>query len=369
MKKIHFISRLFVGIVFMFSGFVKGIDPLGTAYRLEDYFIAWGAEWMMPMALIFSILLSTLEFVLGFVILFNLKPKVGAWLLLGVMLFFTGLTFYDALENPVPDCGCFGDAIKLTNWQTFYKNVVLMVPTLIIFIYRTKTRDLYRSAVSYGWAMFIAILFAGMSLYSYFYLPLIDFMDWKVGNKMYTEKTLPVKYYLTYRNIETGETQEFLSPNYPYNDSIWMAQWEFAGQRIEDPNAHPGGDLQIIDLEAVDVTEMIIQNPGYQFMLISWDLEKANQEGLIKMETFAQKSEADGHSFAVITSSLPKVIDTLSAKHNLSYTFYHADDISLKMMIRSNPGLILLHNGVVIGKWSYCRFMDYEELKGQMIDG
>lgn len=122
----------------MFSGFVKGIDPLGTAYRLEDYFMVWGTDWMIPAAVTLSILLSAMEFVLGFVVLLNLKPKVNSWILLGVMAYFTVLTFYDAIANPVPDCGCFGDAIKLTNVQTFIKNLILMVPT--IFCLSTERR-------------------------------------------------------------------------------------------------------------------------------------------------------------------------------------------------------------------------------------
>lgn len=367
MKKLHLISRIIVGVTFMFSGFVKGIDPLGTAYRLEDYFLAWGTDWMMPAALTLSILLSTMEFVLGYVVLLNLKPKVSAWLLLGVMVFFTSLTFYDAIENPVPDCGCFGDAIKLTNWQTFYKNVFLMIPTLIIFINRDKVKDQYNNLVSYGSAAIVTLLFVGLSIYCYMYLPIIDFMDWKVGNKVYVENKQPVKYFLTYKNKETGESREFLSPDYPYNDSTWMSQWEFVSQRIEDPNTTVGNDLQVIDLEGNDVTDMLLQNPDYQFLLVSWDLDKANHDGLAAMEDFFTKAEASGNSFAAITSSIASKIDSTSQKLGLSYSFYQADDITLKMMIRSNPGLILLKDGVVIGKWSHNEFVSFEEFTSKKI--
>ncbi|MBW6490107.1 MAG: DoxX family protein [Lentimicrobium sp.] len=367
MRFYHFISRIVVGVVFIFSGFVKGIDPLGMAYRLEDYFYAWGTEWMLPAALTLSIILSTAEFVLGVVVLFNLKPKVNAWLLLGMMLFFTGLTFIDAIYNPVPDCGCFGDAIKLTNWQTFYKNVVLMVPTLVLFIWRNKTKDQWNNFQAYGAAGVFALVFIWLSLHCYRHLPIIDFMDWKKGNKMFVENPLPVKYFLTYRNTTTGETQEYLSPNYPFSDSVWVLQWEFVSQRAEDPNTEKSHDLQILDFEGNDYTENFIRNPGYQFLLTAWSLEKADHKSLKKMDDFARAAEADGHSFIALTSSLSEEIDSIKETMSLTYEFYNADDITLKIMVRSNPGLILLENGVVLDKWHYNDFPSYAEFEDKFI--
>lgn len=367
MRIFHFISRIVIGIVFIFSGFVKGIDPLGMAYRLEDYFYAWGTDWMLPAALALSILLSIMEFVMGVVVLFNLKPKVNAWLLLGIMTFFTGLTFYDALYNPVPDCGCFGDAITLTNWQTFYKNVVMMVPTLLLFAWRKKTKDQFNNLQSYGTAGIFAAMFFALSIYCYRHLPIIDFMDWKKGNKMFVENPEPVKYYLTYKNTATGETQEYLSPDYPFNDSIWMSQWEFVSQRTEDPNIFLGHDLQILDVEGNDYTDHFIQNPGYQFLLTVWSVEKANHEALAAIEKFALAAEADGHGFIALSSSLTEEIDSVKQSLGLTYEFYQADDITLKIMVRANPGLLLLHEGVVIEKWHYNDFPEYEEFKNKYI--
>lgn len=367
MKTLHFISRILVGLVFMFSGFVKGIDPLGMAYRLEDYFVAFGTDWMIPAALTLSILLSTLEFTLGVVVLLNLKPKVNAWFLLVVMIFFTLLTLNDAIHNPVPDCGCFGDAIKLTNWETFFKNIVLLVPTLILFSRRKRTIDRYSTIQAYGGAAIIAVLFLALSVYCYMHLPIIDFMEWKKGNKMYTESTLPIKYYVTYKNKATGEEKEFQLPDYPFNDSVWMSQWEFTTQRIEDPNQYFGENLQIVDLEGNDVTDMIIRNTDYSFLLITWDIEEADKEGLEEMNSFAQQAEQDGYSFSALTSSLPADIDSITKELKLNYSFYQADDVVLKIMVRANPGLILMHDGVVIGKWSYHDFEDYKEFKQKMI--
>jgi len=363
MKILHFISRIVVGVVFIFSGFVKGLDPLGMAYRIEDYFIAWNAQWMMPFALTLSVLLCTMEFVLGVVILLNLKPKVGSILLLAVMVFFTGLTFFDALYNPVPDCGCFGDAVKLTNWQTFYKNIVLMIFTIILVVWRKKTRESLNNLKSYGIAAITLVFFISFSIYCYRHLPVIDFMDWKVGNKMYNDNPLPVKYFLKYRNKETGEVKEYLSPEYPYNDSVWMSKWKFVEQRVEDPNVFKGHDLQIMDSTGTDLTESIIRNPDYQFILVAWDLEKSDQQALSVAGSFAEKAIGAGCGFIGLTSSLPSLIDSTRSKLKLGYEFYMADDITLKVMVRANPGMLLMKDGIIVDKWHYNDFPEFGDFE------
>jgi hypothetical protein len=367
MRTVHLVCRIIVGVVFMFSGFVKGIDPLGFGYRLEDYFLAWNAYAMMPYAFSLSVLASTLEFVLGAVVLLNIKPRVNAWFLLFVMSFFTLLTLYDTIENPVPDCGCFGDAIKLTNVQTFLKNVVLMIPTLILFANRKKARDSYSNLYGYGLAAIITGLFLWLSIYCYRHLPLIDFMDWKVGNKMYAESTLPVKYYVTYVNKTTGESKEYLLTELPYNDSVWMNEWEFVDQRIEDPNQYPGVDLQIVDADGTDVTDIIIQNPDYHFIIVSWDIQKADKDALKRLNEFARKAEADNYSVSLLTSSLTEEVEKSGGDTTLNYSYYFADDIVLKTMVRSNPGVILMKDGIVIKKWGHRDVGEYDELKAKYI--
>ena len=140
--------RILTAIVFLFSGFVKGVDPLGFAYKIEDYFVAYHVDWAMPLALAISVIMCTLEFTVGAMLLLNFRMKFTSWVLLLMMIYFTGLTLIDAINNPVPDCGCFGDAIKLTNWQTFYKNVVLIIFAIVIFAYRKKFRNRKRKSPS-----------------------------------------------------------------------------------------------------------------------------------------------------------------------------------------------------------------------------
>ena len=363
MKQIANISRILIGLLFIFSGFVKGVDPLGFAYKLEDYFIAFNWEFLIPLALFFSILLCTIEFSVGAMVLFNLQIRLVSWLLLAMMVFFTGLTLNDAIYSPVPDCGCFGDFIKLTNWQTFYKNLVLLPLAIVVFAYRRKYKSFITSHMQWLIAGIFIFLFAGFSYRCYSHLPVLDFTEWKAGHKLYPVNPKPVKYFLTYKNKKSGETKEYLSPDYPYNDSIWMAEWEFASQRVEDPNEYYGKSLIISDTEGNNVTENIIRNPGYQLIVNSYDLSKADLQAFSLLNDFAAKAYNDTISTAVLVSAEPSTIVNFIRENKLKLDFYTADDIVLKTIVRSNPGLLLMKDGVILKKWHYNDIPDYQEFK------
>lgn len=365
MKWVANISRILLGAVFVFSGFVKGVDPLGMSYRLEDYFIAFGMPVFVPWALFFTILLCTVEFVAGIMLLFHLRINFASWLVMLMMIFFTVLTLNDAILNPVPDCGCFGDAIKLTNWQTFYKNLVLLPLSVVVFSYRKKFRPFASSLVQIALAVAFTFLFAFFSYWCYSHLPVIDFTEWKVGNKLFPENPKPVKFYLTYRNKASGETKEYLSPNYPFNDSVWMAEWEFVTQRVEDPNVYFGKSLIIIDTTGNNVTESIIRNPGYQLIVNAYDLKKTDIPSFKKLNEFCAKAYADNIATAILVSAGASDIKHFVTQNNLQLDFYTSDDIALKTMVRSNPGLMLLKNGVIIKKWHHNDFPDYEDFKSE----
>ncbi|MDO9255775.1 MAG: DoxX family protein [Bacteroidales bacterium] len=363
MKWIANVSRILIGIVFIFSGFVKGVDPLGFGYKLEDYFIAFNWQFLIPFALFFSIALCTIEFVTGVMVLLNLRLKIASWLLLAMMAFFTLLTLNDALYSPVPDCGCFGDAIKLTNWQTFYKNLILLPLAMVVFIYRKKFKPFTSSGKQWLIALFFVGLFSSFSYLCFSHLPVIDFTEWKVGHKLYPENPKPVKYFLTYKNKFSGEEMEFLSPNYPFSDSVWMANWEFVSQRVEDPNMYFGKSLIISDTTGNNVTESIIRNPDYQLIVNSYDLSKADATAFIKLSDFSAKAYADNIATAVLVSSTPADIAKFVKENKLQLDFYTSDDIALKTIVRSNPGLLLMKNGVILKKWHYNDFPDYAEFK------
>ena len=363
-KRMLVAGRILLGVLFLFSGFSKGVDPLGTAYRIEDYFIAYGVDWMMPSAVFFSFLLNTGELLLGGLLLFNVKPRITAWLVLLMMTAFTLITLNDALNNPVPDCGCFGDALIMSNWQTFYKNIVIMALVLLMFTNRNRLSGSFRNATEWTLAVGLAALFITFQFLNFINLPIMDFRSWKIGNRLYVENPLPVKYYLTYRNTETGETKEYLSPDYPYSDSAWMAKWEFVNQRTEDPNRLPGMDLAIITFEGEEVTGDYLQNPDYHFIVVAWDLKIADEKAFQQIHRLYQSAEENGYGFIVLTATLPANIQQFLEAQDIPFDipFFNADDITLKTIIRANPGLILVKDGQVIDKWHHNHLPAWDEL-------
>jgi uncharacterized membrane protein YphA (DoxX/SURF4 family) len=367
MKILRTIFRILVGLVFIYSGFVKGIDPLGTVYRMDDYFIAFNIPGFMPFSLYLTIFLCMLEFVIGISLLFNLWIRRTAWLLLLMMIYFTILTFFDAVYNLVPDCGCFGDALKITNVQTFIKNLVLMVFVVPIFAWRNKFRSLLPVRFDAVVLLIIALAFSSMSIYCYRHLPLIDFMEWKVGNRVNKTERLPVTFYVTYKNKKTGELKEYVSPNYPWNDSLWLADWIFTSQRVVDPNKDQGLVLRVEDALGADFTSSVLDNPDYQFILVAYDLEKADREGFNKILPLYKKAMMDGYSFICLTNSLPAEIKKFRMANGTAFDFYNSDDVVLKTMVRSNPGLLLMKDGVVLAKWGFRDFPGYEEVREQML--
>jgi uncharacterized membrane protein YphA (DoxX/SURF4 family) len=362
MKTLRNSFRILVGLVFIFSGFVKGVDPLGFAFRIEDYFVAFGIPWAGQFSLAISIIMCALEFTIGVSLLLNLWIRKTAWLLLLVMTYFTILTFLDAIWNLVPDCGCFGEAIKLTNMQTFIKNLILMIFVVPIFIWRKKYRSALPVSLDVVIVCLTAVLFAWMSIHSARHLPLIDFMAWEKGNKVNRTSTLPVKFFVTYKNKKTGEKKEYLASSYPWNDSLWMSQWVFDSQRVEDPNSEQAATLRAEDREGNDVTQTIMQNPDFLFLLVAYNLKETNQAAFLRILPFYKKALAGNKTFICLTSSLPGDIRKFRLTHGTAFEYYNADDVILKTMVRSNPGLILLKDGVVLDKWAFRDFPSWEEV-------
>ena len=363
MKLLRNIFRILIGLVFIYSGFVKGIDPLGTVYRMDDYFMAFNIPWFMNFSLYLTVFLCAVEFVLGISLFFNLWIRKTVWVLLPMMTFFTILTFFDAVYNIVPDCGCFGDALKITNVQTFIKNLVLMGLVVPVFIWRKDFRSLLSPLTDFSLLMITSLAFVTMSISCYRHLPLIDFMAWKVGNQVNKKENNPVIFYVTYKNKLTGEEKEYIAPNYPWNDSVWLSQWIFKSQRAVDTNKDQGMTLRVEDEFGGDYTSPILDNVDYHFILVAYDLNNTNVEGFNKILPFFKKAYADGYSFVCLTSSSLAEIRKFRIANGTAFDYYMADDVVLKTMVRSSPGLILMKNGYVVAKWGFRDFPAYADLK------
>jgi len=369
MKVLRVISRLIVGITFMFSGFVKGVDPIGLSYKMTEYMEAYHLNWFIPAILYLAIIMCMIEFAIGAALVFNLKPKIIQWLALIMMGFFTVLTLLSAINNPVSDCGCFGDAIKLSNWETFYKNIVLLALVLVIIF----TRNFSRPTLNYKWQIGLLVLVMlfpiGISVYSYNHLPLIDFLPWKVGNKI-SEQVVPTpeiaEVTLVYKDKKTGEKFEYTAKTLPYQDSVKWNSIEFVEQKkkvVQPYKAAPVHDFNIIDENGVDQTASIIANPGYQFILVAHSLEETNKKAFLEINAFQRQCEKDSISFVGLTGSGPSVVGDFRHEVQAMYPVYSMDETALKTMIRANPGLILLKNGEVLAKWHYNDFPDYKKTK------
>ena len=347
------VCRLLVGALFIFSSFTKGVDPLGTKYKMLDYLAVYGMTWLNDFALILAILMILAEFIVGICLITKVFPRLavlGATLL---MMFFTATTLFDALYDLVPDCGCFGTAIKMSNWQTFYKNLVIDAVLIPLIINNKKLENKMSGGTQFAIGCVYALAFLGFEVYNYRHLPVVDFMNWKVGKQLNVETSGNADIYLIYRNKATGETQEFLSPNYPWNDSVWMSEWEFVDQRTEGGSNFLG--FSALDESGNDVTESILTTEKL-LMFTSHDLADVSEKQWAKVKEVTETAEKQGYIVIWVVANEPEFVEQLREQYDFLYEVYYADELEIKPIVRSNPGLIWLDNGLVKNKWSVVDF-------------
>ena len=370
MRLVKNLCRIIVGIVFIYSGFVKGIDPLGSDYKFTDYFNAFGMGWMNATTLFFSFALSLAEFLIGIALLFNLWVSRMAWGSLLFMFFFTPLTLVLALTNPVSDCGCFGDAMILTNWQTFWKNIILLLLAIMIFVYRKE----YKSSLPLvGQFSFLALAGAGMlclSVYCYRHLPVLDFRPYAVGKNItegmrLPEGTEPDQYEVTlkYKNKQTGEVQSFTEENYPWQDTLnW--EYESSSERlVKKGYITPIHDLVIEHPTLGNITEEILEDDNHTILAVAYNLTQSDVQYQPAINRLAEYAQEKGIRFYGLTSSSERDIETYKKRYHVPYEFCTADEIQLKTMIRSNPGVIILREGTILDKWAGKDVPDVKELQ------
>ena len=330
MKKLAVnIARLILAVAFILSGFVKAVDPLGTQYKIQDYLVAMGLGRLIPdfMTLSASVLLSTLEFILGICLLFAIRRRMVSKIVLVLMAAMTLLTLWLALTDPISDCGCFGDALVLTNWQTFWKNIVLLTAAVIVWRYPLLMPRLIGETnqwivMNYS-GVFILLVIAGRSLYT---LPQFDFRPYHVGT-----------------NLRQGWQRMMEGEDSPYAEFF----------------------MELTD-EGEDITEDVLNREGYTFLLVSPHLEQADDSQLDALNQIYEYSLDNGYPFYCLTASTEKGINHWRNITGAEYPFCNTDDITLKTIIRSNPGLLLLKNGVIIRKWSHNNLPDEQDLTGEL---
>ena len=332
MKKLAVnIARLVLAVAFILSGFVKAVDPLGTQYKIHDYLGAMGLGSMMPdfMTLSAAVLLSAVEFIFGICLLFAIRRRLVSKLVLALLVVMTLLTLWLALANPISDCGCFGDAIVLTNWQTFWKNIILLACAVIVWKHPLEMPRLIGEpsqwiVMNYS-GVFILLVIAARSLYT---LPQFDFRPYHIGT-----------------NLREG--------------------W----QRMMDGEDSPYAEffMELTD-EGEDITQQVLDDEGYTFLLVSPHLEQADDSQLDELNQLYEYSLDNGYPFYCLTASSERGISHWRDITGAEYPFCFTDETTLKTVIRSNPGLLLLHDGTIIRKWSHNNLPGEEELTGKLED-
>ncbi|MFC2113722.1 BT_3928 family protein [Bacteroidota bacterium] len=367
-NKLLLSSRIIVGITFIFSGFVKAVDPMGTVIKVTDYFIAFNMQGLEPVAVVVAFILCCYELPLGVAVLLGARGKLMSKLLLLIMSPFLIITLYLAIKNPVTDCGCFGDALILTNWQTFYKNVILMILTLIIFSKRKEIVFLFKEKWEWMTVILSLVFILVISIYSYSYLPIMDFRPYKVGNNIQEKMVIPegktgdvYETILIYKDNKTGETKEFDADNIPMDENLEFV--EVFNKLKKKGYTPPIQGFKISDSNEVDVSDKFLSQGGYRLVIIHHKLKEGNENVQEKLNQLVNKITAEGNiQVWAITSSLKEDIDQYTKLNHVPYSLYSSDIIMLETMIRSNPGLLLFKDNVVIKKWSFRRIPSYEKL-------
>lgn len=307
-----FIARILVSFTFLYSGFVKLVDPLGSSYKFEEYFgeDVLNLEFLIPVALPFSILLILVEIMLGVTLLIGYKPKATLWSLFGINLLFLFLTWYSAYFDKVTDCGCFGDALKLSPWDTFYKNVILMALLVPMLFNKTFLNSFFSDKIMRNICIALFGVFVFITYHVLVHLPIIDFRAYAIG-----------------KNIQEGMGYE------------------------EGSDALPPVHDFFLETETDDLTEVVL-NAEKAMLVVSYDMQIARKEGFKGITEMATKAIEKGYLVYGVSASSSADVKAIQNEFELPFEYLFCDGTTLKTIIRANPGIVTLNKGTVVGKWN-----------------
>ncbi len=366
MKTLANLARILVGIEFIFSGFVKVVDPYGTGLKLQEYFEVFAAdlpsfssffELLAHNAQTLSLLFCAGELILGVAMLFNFRMKITAWIVLLMMAFFTFLTFYSAYFNKVTDCGCFGDFLKLKPWHSFWKDIISLAVILVIFIYRNKYKEFKYGGILTALATLIAF---GIGIYGKLYLPLLDFLPYAKGLSIPQQmQPTGVKPIFEYTFLDKTSNKELISSEY-LGDTTKYKYLDL--KTLNEDEIRPKiTDYSLSDSAGNDATAYSFE--GNKLLLIFKKIDQLDQNQVNEISKLATEVQKNGIEPMSITSLLATEFEPFYKKNKLAGGFYSIDEKVLKTMARTNPCLILLKDGVVVNKWSGYSIPDAESLK------
>ncbi|MFC0603936.1 BT_3928 family protein [Winogradskyella pulchriflava] len=363
MKYLVQISRVLVGVLFIISGFIKLNDPLGFSYKLQEYFGSdvLNIEFLIPYALGISVIVVVLEVVLGVFLLIGYKPKFTVWSLLLMIIFFTFLTFYSAYFDKVKDCGCFGDALKLTPWESFTKDVILLVLILILFFGIKHIKPIFSKLPTTVIALLSFVLSLWFGYHVLMHLPAIDFRAYAIGKNIQEGMAIPddaqkpiLEYTWTF-NVN-GEEKEFIT-----NGSYPKVDGEYIGVETKTIDEGYIPPIQDFSIESVDedLTAQFLEEEKL-LIIAMYNINKAEKEGVEKLKTFTDKALKKGYKVIGLTSSGEAEKQQVKTDYKLNFNFYLCDEKVIKTIVRSNPGAVILNKGTVMNKSHWNDIEDIE---------
>ena len=346
--------RFTLALVFAFSGIVKAVDPMGTVYKLADYAEAFGLTIPFGLLASGSMLLIIWEYMMGVCLFFGLYRRFHLSLMMLFLVIMTPFSLYLAIHNPVSDCGCFGDAIVLTNWQTFGKNVALLLMAIITLIGNKYICRVISERLQWLVFVYTAISIVAFIPYSLRHLPVVDFRPYHVGANIIEGMTIPEdapqdEYETLFVLEKDGEQRTFTFDNYP--DSTWTFVSR-ENRLVSKGYVPPITDFYLTNLDGEDLTWEVLEQPGYTFFVVAPNLKRTDEGMLDVINDLYDYAKVNDYAFYMLTSSGSDIIDEWTDHTGAAYSYLQADEILLKTMIRANPGLMLLKDATVIGKWS-----------------
>ena len=367
------LSRTLLALTFIFSGFVKAIDPLGSQYKIAEYLEAAQLSAYIPdwAQLMLSVGLSAIEFTLGVMLLLAIRRRLASKLSLIMMVVMTLVTLWLTVSNPIQDCGCFGDAIHLTNTQTFIKNLILLTAAIILAcwpLYQVRFVSKTNQWIAFYFTIVFIVTASTLSLY---HLPIFDFRPYYIGQNIKKGMEIPkgaklTTYKTTFICEKNGVTKEFTENDYPYNDSTWVFK-DTHQEILEKGYEPPIHDFSITDEKTgEDLTDSILTKDGYTFLLIAPVLERADDSNFGEIDAIYEYAKENGYGFYGLTASTDKAVKHWRDITGAEYPFYTTDGTTLKTIIRSNPGLVLLYKGTIINKWSHNDLPKQAELNAPL---
>ncbi len=369
MKYLVGIARIIVGFLFVISGLIKLNDPVGFAFKLQDYFApeVLNLEFLMPYALPLAILLVIVEVLVGVALLIGYFKRLTLWLLLLMIVFFTFLTFYSAYFNKVTDCGCFGDAIPLTPWESFYKDVVLLVLIIILFVGSKYIRPLFTRSMRSIIVLLSLVICLAIGYHVLQHLPIIDFRPYKIGANIKESMEIPEdapKPLFEYRwKFKVDGAEKIVVTHGDYPD----VEGEFID--VDTKMIHPGYTPPIedffIERNGEDQTDYLLSKE-HLILVVAYSLDNTERQGYAAIKEVTDKAIANGYEVVGISASSQKATEELASDYGLNFKFYFSDETALKTIVRSNPGLLELNRGTIKQKyhWNDAHKMTLPKVEG-----